>query len=432
MKFSPLVDRPGSETFAFLPNGSISVGQFCADIGFVASALPPVRHLVNLASDRYIFTVIFFAAISRGQTVLLPAQREDSVDNLDAEFESTYLLRDGDAVISNFKPGQNGSSDSPECAENHPATIVFTSGSTGVPKPHAKTWGLLDRFRRQHWSLLRDTQPDVRSVLATVPSWHMYGLEWALLLPTVAPLSVFCGADFYPRDIAEGLGQIASPVLVSTPVHLSALRANTKALEGVRVVMSATAPLDRSLASEIEASSGTKFLEIYGCSEVGTVAYRHSAHSEVWTVFPDFDCDWQKDQLTLRHPHLDTSVTLEDTLDRVSDREFLLKGRRGDIVKIAGRRESLMRVNAELLKIPGVEDGVVLQPSQFSESASERLAALIVAPDVSSSEIRRHLARSISSVFIPRPLVFLESIPRDKTGKLKASEFLRLLQGEVQ
>lgn len=424
MNRTPLVDRPGDAPFALWAGREIRVDQFCADVYALAEALPDGAHLINLVSDRYVFTVAFFAALSRGQTVLLPAQREPALaaEQL-AGYGTACALTDTHPVVQAFAPAENGVATSPDCERDHTAVVVFTSGSTGTPQPHAKTWGLLDRFRRQHAQLLDATAGDAGGILATVPSWHMYGLEWAMLLPTVAPVAVYCGADFYPQDVAAGLAALPSPVLVSTPVHLRALRALPVAPRNVRLVMSATAPLEPQAAGHIEARYGAKLLEIYGCSEIGTVAHRLTAASLEWQFFTDFAAVWQDDRVTLSHPELPQPVELADELSPVQADRFLLKGRRGDIVKIAGKRESLANLNAQLLGVPGVQDGVFVQPPQ----GGDRLAAFVVAPDMSSAQLRRELAQRIPSAFMPRPLKRVASLPRDKTGKLKASDLQHLL-----
>ena len=427
MNHTPLVSRAGEEIFAMLPGGTIRVDEFCADIETLAAALPDVRYIANLVSDRYVFTVVFFAAISRGQTVLLPAQRDINVRAQLTDFDSIHILQDDDAVIRRFTPGENGVATSPACSSDHTAAVVFTSGSTGLPQACTKTWGLLDSFRRQHSQVLTNTNSTVAAILATVPSWHMYGLEWALLLPTIAPLTLYCAADFYPRDVAIGLNALASPLLVTTPVHLRALRADPRALAGMHRVMSATAPLDQQQAAQIESSYAAYLLEIYGCSEVGTVAYRRTAHTDVWTMFDAFDPSWNGDELSLSHAHLDASVTLADAFTKIDEQRFLLQGRRGDIVKVAGKRDSLARLNAELLNIPGIEDGVIFQPKQRDKTGRDRLAGFVVAPDLSIFEVRQRLRRHLPAAFMPRPFVKVDSLPRDKTGKLKASALDKLL-----
>ncbi len=202
----PLVERDPQDPFARLGDHIISVGEFCADVQVVADILPDTRFVVNLCQERYTFTVCFFAALARETTNLLPARREPQfARTLGASYESSCIVgeekTEGVDIVISLNPGSNGTCSSPSVSGKHVAAIVFTSGSTGEPQAHAKSWQMLDTWRHVHWRYLPGEREQPRGLVATVPSWHMYGLEWALLLPTIAPLTLHCGADFYPQTL---------------------------------------------------------------------------------------------------------------------------------------------------------------------------------------------------------------------------------------
>ncbi|GAH81891.1 unnamed protein product, partial [marine sediment metagenome] len=44
--------------------------------------------------------------------------------------------------------------------------------------------------------------------------------------------------------------------------------------------------------------------------------------------------------------------------------------------------------------------------------------AVVVAPGLSAAELAEQLRRRIDAVFMPRPLLFVDSLPRNDTGKL--------------
>jgi len=50
----------------------VTAAQFMHDVRRVGEALPEGRHVLNFCADRYRFAVVFCAAITRGQTTLLP------------------------------------------------------------------------------------------------------------------------------------------------------------------------------------------------------------------------------------------------------------------------------------------------------------------------------------------------------------------------
>jgi acyl-coenzyme A synthetase/AMP-(fatty) acid ligase len=47
-----------------------------------------------------------------------------------------------------------------------------------------------------------------------------------------------------------------------------------------------------------------------------------------------------------------------------------------------------------------------------------RLSACVVAPSLTAAQISAELRKRIDPVFLPRPLLFAESLPRNSTGKL--------------
>jgi acyl-coenzyme A synthetase/AMP-(fatty) acid ligase len=86
-------------------------------------------------------------------------------------------------------------------------------------------------------------------------------------------------------------------------------------------------------------------------------------------------------------------------------------------VNIAGKRTSLAHLNYHLNSIEGVGDGVFVVPEQHGEAVS-RLTAYVVAPGLSSEALMGALRQRIDSAFLPRPLHFVDALPRNETGKL--------------
>jgi acyl-coenzyme A synthetase/AMP-(fatty) acid ligase len=55
-----------------------------------------------------------------------------------------------------------------------------------------------------------------------------------------------------------------------------------------------------------------------------------------------------------------------------------------------------------------------------------RLMAVAVAPGLSAAEILRALRRQIDPAFLPRPLILVDVLPRDRLGKLPRAALLEL------
>lgn len=432
MNALPLVRREAGELFARWRQNDITVAQFCGDVVVVSERLPEARYLINFCQDRYLFSVTFFAALLRGQTNLLPSRRDAAeAAYLKQRYERCAVVADtGDYnadLIIDLNPRSHISAYVPSCHEDHIAAIVFTSGSTGVPQSHAKSFGMLDTWRQVHKRYLDLACEHPTGLIATVPSWHMYGLEWAMLLPTIANTQLYCGPDFYPSDVNDAIDNFERPtLLVSTPLHLRALSKAAKPKSKVACVLSATAPLDTQLTTKVEDHFNCRIFEIFGCSEIGSLACRFPAAAETWSFFDCFQLLFNEGTLTVDHAKLPAPISLTDRFEQQGIQEYRLVGRAADIVKIGGKRESLAKLNGILNNIEGVEDGVIYDPTFYRQPDTGRLAALVVAPKLDSQSIRKALSEHIGTAFLPRPIRKVDALPRDTTSKLAHSELVKL------
>jgi acyl-coenzyme A synthetase/AMP-(fatty) acid ligase len=254
----------------------------------------------------------------------------------------------------------------------------------------------------------------------------MYGLETSVLVPLLSGLSVHNSRPFFPADLHAVLQQVPKPrILITTPVHLRACVTAIARWPRLAYLISATAPLVRSLAIQAEQVMEAPVLEIYGCTETGSLASRHTAVDDLWELYPGIGIDAIDGRVS--GCHLGEPVVLNDVIERRGGSHFQLLGRRQDLVNVAGKRASLIDLNRRLAEIAGVEDGVFIAPDEALGPAG-RLAALVVAPTLSTTRILAELAERVDPVFLPRPLRKVARLPRNETGKLPRRALLELLR----
>ena len=422
----------------------VTVGRFLADVAALAARLPAGRgHALNLCDDRYLALVAFGAALSRGQVSLLSADRSPRrLGELAARHAEAYAIADapGDwplPVVRCDGIGPAPAAPNPAIPAGRVAVVAFTSGSTGEPTPHAKPWGALvacaeaaaERFGLRH----EDGPP--ATIVGTVPAQHMYGFETTIVLPLHSAAAGYAGPTFYPSDVAEALGAVpARRVLVTTPLQMRAqLGAGVPALPAIDAVISATAPLAAELAAEAEAAWGTRVLEIYGATEAGSLASRRTLDGPAWLPYRGVRFRIAGRAALVAVPGLPAEVPLADDVEDLGEGRFRLLGRRADVVKLAGKRVSLAGLNRILNEIDGVEDGVFLPPDDLDRNPGARLAAFVVAPTRSAEQIVAALRERVEAVFLPRPVVMVEALPRDAVGKLsrRALAALRGARGQA-
>lgn len=256
----------------------------------------------------------------------------------------------------------------------------------------------------------------------------MWGLETSVLMPLFAPVCVMDTRPLFPQDIAVQLQKLPAPrVLVSTPVHLRALVESGLDYPVVATILCATSPLPNALAVKAEQTFAGCVREVYGCSEVGSMAVRQTAHESIWQLFAGIEFTLIDSKVSASATHIAETIVLQDNLEFVENDRFRLLGRETDMVDIAGKRGSLSEINQLLLGFNGLQDGVVIFPEQ--RRPVPRLVAIVVLKEgVESQTLRAYFRQHLDAAFVPRPIFVVERLPREESGKLPAKRVLELYQ----
>ena len=419
----------------------VSGHAFLADVARQAERMPAGKGpVVNLCNDRYAFAVALGAALLRGQPSLLPPDaRPETMARLSELHGALKAVTDEPTlptpglpkvlveVLAGEGTGEARALAVPAIDGRLHAVSLLTSGSTGAPQPHAKQWRTLVGDVQAAVGRLADflQRPSLEGVtlVATVPVQHSYGLESSALLALLGGAAFDSGRPFFPADIASALAAVPRPrALVTTPFHLKTLLLAGIEIPPVDLILSATAPLSPQLAAQAEQATGGVLVEIYGSTESGQVATRRPTHSEVWETFGQIRVRAQAgadgaEQFVFDGDFIPEPTPMADVLELLDDRRFRLFGRANDLIHVAGKRSSLGHLNYHLNSIPGVEDGAFWLPDEVSDGVV-RPVAFVVAPSLTAAQIVAALRERLESVFVPRRVVQVVSLPREGTGKL--------------
>lgn len=434
MKTLPLCYRDKNDLLQMHAGKPISRSRFIGLCQALARQLPEDSAVINLCEDRLAFSVTFCATLIAGGYNLLPANRlPASIDQLLARHPQATIISDCNnkdmyasaIAIRELLSQAADSPDLPQVPAQQLAAVVYTSGTAGPASEIKKTWRTL--HDSSQINMAEYGPKSLTHGLATVPPQHMWGLETTVLAPLFAPLVLASDQPMFAADIIAGLQQLAVPgALISTPVHLRALLHCGIPLPRLDRIYSATAPLNKSIALQLEQLTGADVIDVYGCSEAGCVAKKAAAHEDDWQLFEAFKLNQQGSTHYVSAAHLPGPIALMDMLETSDEGRFRLLGRQGDLINIAGKRASIAELTQQLLDIPGVLDGIIFQPPTSIEDTTTRLAALVVAPRMSTIELRQQLGQRIDAAFLPRPLRLVESLPRTMSGKLPAHALLQL------
>jgi acyl-coenzyme A synthetase/AMP-(fatty) acid ligase len=398
----------------------------------LAARLPAGGTCINLCDDRLNFIVGFAAALIARATTVLPHSRAPEV------LEELRRMHGGAQVIADHNdfahaggprldprdwPGADESPAVPSIPAAHCAAALFTSGSTGAPQPHTKTWGSLVRAAQAASARLPVAPGSV--LLGAVPPQHMWGFEMTVMLPLQAGCAVDAGCPLLPADIAAALARLpGARWLVATPLHLQGCLASGQPMPPLAGVLCATATLGAELAQAVEQSWGAPLWEIYGSTETGALATRRAAHEAPFRLVDGVTLRATAGGVVASGGQLDQPVTLGDVVELREAATFELRGRMADMVKVAGKRGSLAALDRELVRVPGVRDGVFWLRDSPGET---RLAAFAVAPEMSAAQVLAELRKRVDPVFLPRPLILVPSLPRNRAGKLTRESLNELI-----
>jgi acyl-coenzyme A synthetase/AMP-(fatty) acid ligase len=434
----------------------ISARHFLADAAAVARTIPAsARGVIDLCPSRYDFAVVMAAALARGLPTLMPPNAMASTLALvQREHAGAWIVEKLDTPGAAPPEGMPAITEPPLIDARQLAAVLLTSGSTGVPVPHGRTWASVvanaqAQASRMAAALGRESLHGL-TLVATVPAQHSYGFESSVTLALLGGAAFDDSRPFYPADIVDALERVPRPrALVTTPFHLKTLlAAGIAALPGVDVIFSATAPLSPQLAAQAEAALGGPLFEVYGCTEAGQVATRRTTASPTWTTYGELRITRQHDDRVrgndgadgdavevhgkvevydnfevyhVHGGHVFEPTPLADILELDDDRHFRLLGRSGDLIHVAGKRSSLGHLNHHLNSIPGVDDGAFWMPDDDEAGGITRPVAFVVAPTLDAAAVARALHERIDAVFVPRRIVLLDALPHNETGKITAA-----------
>jgi len=430
---TPLLEGYGpDDTLLVVHDGEgrreIGAARFVGAVVALASRLTHGTHALQRCERTDAFLVSTCAAWCAGQAVVMPPTRLDADrDALLERYPGAHVLDDAldlalDRAADHWPP--------PSLPDDLLAAILYTSGSTRVPRELAKTWGSLCRGARTFAETF-DIRPGAWTLAGTVSPQHMFGLEATVM----AALRTGCaldatrprfGTDLAALARATAEAKAAPLCLATTPLHLEHFHRSSGPPPAVHRIIVSTMPIARMLASDVERDWHARVDEIYGSTECGMIAARRPARDDAFTLGFGLSLAIDADGDAIASgAQLDAPVALDDRLAwrDESRRAFALEGRKGDMVKVAGKRTTLAALGDHLRRIEGVDDGAffpsVVQPG--------RLCALVVAPTLDETEVRRRLAERIDPAFMPRPLIRVERLPRDDRGKLALTELQRLI-----
>ncbi len=426
-----------------------------------------------MASNRPEFFTALYGILKVGASVVMisPAWKETEIAHATDLTEPGLLICDGD---THERLGQRFTgrilhldNDDPPAAEARPvleadwdnteAVLVFSSGTTGLPKAVRHTHASLGAATA-HWVSALGLSASDRFQIAT-PAFHILGL-----LNMFASVTAGSSVRLHPRfNLDELLRCIeADRITLEMAVAPIALAmANHPDLESfdlssLRYIMWGATPVTESVAQRVTERSGVNFLAAYGASEVPVITSNPVDSPDSWRLdsagLPIHDLEMRivdletgatlesgrTGEIQLRSPSMMTGYLPAEANDeafadgwyRTGDVGWLepegwlhITDRVKEMIKVKGFQVTPAEIEAVLHGHSEVTDCAVFGVPD--ETAGEAVIAAVQLSDgasVSVDELKALVADTLATYKRLADLWVVDSIPRLPSGKVLRRE----------
>ena len=340
------------------------------------------------------------------------------------------------------------------------ATVIFSSGSTGVPKGVMLTHGAI-LANVDSLAQLFPMEPADR-FLGTLPFFHSFGFTGTLWFPFLQG----AGVVYHPNPLdAKTVGELSSQygvsMLISTPTFCNAYlrRCTVEQFSKLKVAVVGAEKLREPLRTEFREKYGVELLEGYGCTEMGPVVsvnrpdVAHGAETQIGTkpgtvghpipgvAAKVVDRDTgaplpagEEGLLLVKGPNMMTGyLHASDRTAEVMRDGWYVTGDIGRIdedgfIAITDRLSRFSKIGGEMVPHVRIEEAINAILGQVcsvvsavpDEGRGERLVAFYTRQDVLPETLWERLCQSdLPRLWIPRrdSLLGIEAIPTLGTGK---------------
>ncbi len=342
------------------------------------------------------------------------------------------------------------------------AFVLWTSGTTGAPKPvfhtHEAYLEIIDRVLGPLRGTASKPAGDGAPEPARRPSPNLIPVSLALNagiynalfgLRAGAPLVIMDGFDTTSFQTLVERHRIRSTVLPPAAMAMLSDDESLVSIDPLRYIRSITAPLSPFQARRFAGRFGVTVLNGYGQAEIGEVVG--------WTAADAKEHPDRIGAIGRPHPGVDVRIDEPDTngvgellvrppntavglapdrltadghvrtgdLARIDDAGFVwLEGRIGDVINRGGNKVFPAEVEEVLRSVPGVHDAAVI--AMPDDRLGEVPVAFVVGEALADLETscREHLA----PYKVPTRFEAIDALPRNEVGKVLRRELANRLE----
>jgi cyclohexanecarboxylate-CoA ligase len=361
--------------------------------------------------------------------------------------EPTLLIADGASPLASF-PGATsvedltgGASPEVDVAPDDDAVVMFTSGSTGVPKGVVHTHASLAYKVAESIEVHGLTPDDV--VLMPAPLAHVSGLLHGVLVPGAIGAKAVLMTRWDPGQALDLIEAEGVTWMVGPPAFFLGLMDHPEfageRVASLRLLSCGGSGVSPAFVARARAEMGVVVKRAYGSTEAPTITtsrfddppdrmistdgrafgeseLRVDARGELWLRGPELARGYLDPEQTAAH-FVDGWFRTGD-LASIDGDWLTITGRLGDRIIRGGENISATEVEQHLESHPAVRQAIVM--AEPDERLGERVVAFVVAPDGFDLETCRDwfADRGAAKFITPERLETVDQLPVLASGKV--------------
>lgn len=443
----------GDRVALLLPNRLESIASFYAimKIGAVINPLNPlfrgreIKYILNNSGAKVLVTTADqMKTIEEVRPELPSLERVILVDS--ANYPKTDFLYD---FIKSAPP----TLEMEDCDPDHPLFLVYTSGTTGLPKGATVTHRNSLANAQLSAQVQFFTQHDL--IITALPVFHLFGGNVVLSGSIIAGSTLCVLGKFDPRRMLERIDAIKANMFVGVPTMFVSLNREARPGEGQSLerVITAGAPMPLEVMREVEQKFRAQVIELYGLTETAGVVtcnpmYYPAKPGSVGLPIPPVrvkivDAEGpsrevgvgQIGELCVRGPVVmkeywkmpkETEETIVDgwlhtgDLAEMDEEGFIyLKGRKKEMIIVGGYNVYPVEIEDAIYEHPAVSEvAVVGVPDEKMGEIPKAFVVLRPGAEATPGEITAHCDARLAKFKVPRRVEFISEIPKNPVGKI--------------
>jgi len=423
--------------------------------GLVAHGIVPGDRVAILSENSVKFIATYLGILRMGAVAVLINCK------LPGE-QINYILNDSDTILLfidrpvitpvttiHFNNLEKFLSNKPvSVVTQDPAVILYTSGSTSVPKgvvlSHNHKW-IID-------SNVANSNPSIKTILVAAPMYHMNGLSnMETAIAGYATLVLM--SRFEPMECLSLIAQHQITTITSVPTMLAMMleKKTSEDLSSVKEIIMASAPVSRNLFDNVKQAFPNAFVKnAYGITEVGPGIFgRHPTMTtpELSVGYPRRGMDYKlvdnvlyvrSPAMMLKYNNIDSTAITEDgyfitnDLFRIDDNGFYyFIGRADDMFVSGGNNIYPRQVETVIESYPGIISAAVVGIDD--EIKGKKPYAFITASvTVKEDDLTEYVLTKLPHSHCPRKFWTLEQMPLTSINKIDKKKLTEMAINELQ